>query len=117
MQLETMMNVLRLNDLAESNDLFEGTFRKVNTTAINPSGNRVNSLTPIDMLTKPKMNFTSISGLNNELAIDRLTFEVTKNRYSLNTHTPKNISNETAVNSTSDIVYNRNFYQHKPETD
>ena len=115
MPLETMMNVLRLNDLAESNDMFEGTFRKVNTTSINPSGARVNSLEPIDMLTKPKMNFTSISGLDNELAIDRLDFNVSKNRYNLVTHTPQNILNNAPIQNTTEINYNRNFYEFKPE--
>jgi len=115
MQLETMMNTLRLNDLAESNDRFEGDFRKVNTTAINPSGNTVNALEPIDMITKPKMAFTTITGLDNELAIDRMSFNITKNRYKLVTHTPANKTNNTPINSTSDITYNRNFYTHKPE--
>ena len=115
MQLETMMNTLRLNDLAESNDRFEGDFRKVNTTAINPSGNTVNALEPIDMITKPKMAFTTITGLDNELAIDRMSFNITKNRYKLVTHTPANKTSNTPINSTSDITYNRNFYTHKPE--
>jgi len=115
MQLETMMNTLRLNDLAVSNDRFEGMFRKVNTTAINPSGNRVNALEPIDMITKPKMAFTTITGMDNELAIDKLSFNITKNRYKLITHTPANKASETPLNTTADISYNRNFYKHKPE--
>ena len=115
-QLEVMMNTLRLNDLAKSNDLFEGTFRKVNTTAINPSGNRVNALEPIDMLTKPKMNFTTLSGMDNELAIDRLEFNVSKNRYKLYTHTPGNVSSDIPITPTiTDIRYNRNFYENTPE--
>ena len=115
-QLEVMMNTLRLNDLAESNDLFEGTFRKVNTTAINPSGNRVNALEPIDMLTKPKMNFSTLSGMDNELAIDRLEYNISKNRYKLHTHTPGNVSPDTPVTPTiTDIRYNRNFYENTPE--
>ena len=114
--LETMMNTLRLNDLALANDRFEGTFRKVNTTAINPvDETRVNALEPIDMLTKPKMNFSSIEGMDNELAIDKLTFNVTKNRYQLITHTPKNIPDETPINTNTEINWNRNFYNNKPD--
>lgn len=77
MNLETMMNVLRLNDLAVSNDRFEGTFRKVNKISIQPSGNRINKARPIDLLTKPKLAFTSV-GLDNELAIDYMSFNVAK---------------------------------------
>ena len=115
MNLETMINTLRLNDLALANDRFEGTFRKVNNTAINPSGtNRVNALTPIDMITKPKMNFSTLTGLDNELAIDRMIFNITKNRYELVTHTPKNISYETPLTQNTDVKWNRNFYEFKP---
>ena len=115
MDLEVMMNTLRLNDLANSNDRFEGTFRKVNEVSIQSSGNTINRCRPIDMLTKPKMNFTSVSGLDNELAIDRMVFNVSKNRYQLITHTPGNKSNETPLNTTSDISFNRNFYKFNPE--
>jgi hypothetical protein len=114
MNLETMMNVLRLNDLAVSNDRFEGTFRKVNKTSIQPSGNRINKAKPIDLLTKPKLAFTSV-GLDNELAIDYMSFNVAKNRYKLRTHTPKNITSETPINNNGDIRFNRNFYKFKPE--
>ena len=114
MNLETMMNVLRLNDLAVSNDRFEGTFRKVNKTSIQPSGNRINKAKPIDLLTKPKLAFTSV-GLDNELAIDYMSFNVAKNRFKLRTHTPKNITSETPINNNGDIRFNRNFYKFKPE--
>jgi len=101
--------------LALSNDRFDGTFRKVNTVSINPSGNTIKSLEPINMLTKPKMNFSSIEGMDNELAIDKLTFNVTKNRYQLITHTPKNIPDETPINTNTEINWNRNFYDNKPD--
>jgi hypothetical protein len=115
MNLEVMMNTLRLNDLATSNDRFEGTFRKVNEVSIQPSGNRINRCRPIDMLSKPKLNFTSVSGLDNELAIDKMIFDVSKNRYKLITHTPGNKTSDSALNSTSDISFNRNFYRFNPE--
>ena len=109
--LEAMMHTLRLNDLAASNNRYEGTFRKVNTTAINPSGTRVNSITPIDMLTLPKLGFTSVSGLTDQLAIDRLDFNIAKNRIKLVTHTPS----QTALDSTSDVQTGEGFFEKEPE--
>tara|TARA_R100001163_G_scaffold65474_1_gene62775 strand:- start:1205 stop:3409 length:2205 start_codon:yes stop_codon:yes gene_type:complete len=111
MNLEAMMHTLRLNDLAASNNRYEGTFRKVNTTAINPSGTRVNSITPIDMLTLPKLGFTSVSGLTDQLAIDRLDFNIAKNRIKLVTHTPS----QTALDSTSDVQTGEGFFEKEPE--
>ena len=97
------MNLKRLNDLAVNNDRFNGTFRKIK--------NSNTLLTPIDMLTMPKLNFTSVQSINNQLAIDKLEIDVKANRYKLITHTPT----QSNLTTSSDISQTTGFYEFKPE--
>ena len=100
--LETLVNTQRLNEFATNNLRYEGTFRKISDS---------NGFTkPIDMLTFPKINFSSLADDNHQ-AIDNLEFNVSKNRYSLSTHVPTQ-SNLTPI---SDIESKRDFYEFKPE--
>ena len=101
--LEALMNLKRLNDLAVNNDRFNGTFRKIK--------NSNTLLTPIDMLTMPKLNFTSVQSINNQLAIDKLEIDVKANRYKLITHTPT----QSNLTTSSDISQTTGFYEFKPE--
>ena len=100
--LETLMNFQRLNEYATNNFKYEGTFRKL------PSSD--NFTKPIDMLTFPKIAFSTLTDDNHQ-AIDSLEFNVAKNRYKLTTHIPtqNNLSNFGQIASFTD------FYKHKPE--
>lgn len=100
--LETLMNFQRLNEYATNNLKYEGTFRKL------PSSD--NFTKPIDMLTFPKIAFSTLTDDNHQ-AIDSLEFNVAKNRYKLTTHIPtqNNLSNFGQIASFTD------FYKHKPE--
>lgn len=100
--LETLMNFQRLNEYATNNLKYEGTFRKL------PSSD--NFTKPIDMLTFPKIAFSTLNDDNHQ-AIDSLEFNVAKNRYKLTTHIPtqNNLSNFGQIASFTD------FYKHKPE--
>ena len=101
--LEVLMNLKRLNDLSVNNDRFNGTFRKIK--------NSNTLLTPIDMLTMPKLNFTSTQSIDNQLAIDKLEIDIKANRYKLITHTPT----QSNLTSSSDISFTTGFYEFKPE--
>ena len=100
--LETLMNFERLNEFATSNFRYEGTFRKISDS---------NGFTkPIDMLTFPKINFSSLADDNHQ-AIDNLEFNVSKNKYKLSTHIPTQ-SNLTVYGQ---ISSHTDFYRFKPE--
>ena len=107
--LEELMGMKRLNDMSENNDRVQGTVRKLSDN--DGSGNLDETVTPIDLLTLPKLNFTTVQSINNRLAIDGLSFSVKQNRYKIITHTPSQ-SNLTVA---SDINTVRNFYKFKPE--
>tara|TARA_A100001201_G_scaffold140362_1_gene133383 strand:+ start:2854 stop:5187 length:2334 start_codon:yes stop_codon:yes gene_type:complete len=100
--LETLMNFQRLNEYATNNYKYEGTFRKL------PSSDGFTK--PIDMLTFPKLAFSTLSDDNHQ-AIDSFEFNVAKNRYKLTTHLPtqSNLTNFGQIASFTD------FYKHKPE--
>ena len=101
--LEVLMGLKRLNDLATNNDRFEGTVRKIKSSD--------GFLDPIDMLTLPQLDFTTVQSINNRLAIDRLSLDVKKNRYKLITHTPA----QSELTTTSNVSQNTSFYEFKPE--
>lgn len=100
--LETLMNRQRLNEFANSNDRYEGTFRKI--------ADSNGFLTPLSMLSFPKILFDTFT-VNNHLAIDNYEFDVAENRYTLSTHTPTQ-SNLTVAGDISSIT---SFYKIKPE--
>ena len=108
-ELEELMGMKRLNDMSTNNDSIQGTVRKLSDD--DGSGNLDETVTPIDLLTLPKLNFTTVQSINNRLAIDGLSFSVKQNRYKIITHTPSQ-SNLTVA---SDINTVRNFYKFKPE--
>ena len=101
--LESLMCRLRLADLSINNSRYEGTYRKISDSD--------NYLTPIDMLTFPVLNFTTLPDNTDQTAIDNFEWNVAKNRYVLRTHTP-NQSNLTAF---SDVTFNRAYYDSRPE--
>lgn len=100
--LETLMNRQRLNEFANSNDRYEGTFRKI--------ADSNGFLTPLSMLSFPKILFNTFT-VDNHLAIDNYEFDVAENRYTLSTHTPTQ-SNLTVAGDISSIT---SFYKIKPE--
>lgn len=100
--LETLMNRQRLNEFANSNDRYEGTFRKI--------ADSNGFLTPLSMLSFPKILFDTFT-VDNHLAIDNYEFDVAENRYTLSTHTPTQ-SNLTVAGDISSIT---SFYKIKPE--
>ena len=102
--LENLACMTRLNDLANNNDRYRGTFRKIKDAN--------GFLNPVTMLTLPKLNFTTFQSSSDHLAIDNLTFNVSKNRIKLATHTPQ----QSELTTTSDVNNNRSFYQEKPES-
>ena len=87
---------------ATNNFRYEGTFRK-----IKDSNGFVKN---IDMLTFPKIAFTTLSEDNHQ-AIDNIKFEVAKNRYKITSHIPTQ-SNLTLLGDTNSIT---EFYEQKPE--
>ena len=100
--LETLMNRQRLNEFANSNDRYEGTFKKF--------ADSNGFLTPLNMLSFPKILFDTFT-VDNHLAIDNYEFDVAENRYKLSTHTPTQ-SNLTVAGDISSIT---SFYKIKPE--
>ena len=100
--LENLTCMLRLNDLAINNDRYTGTFRKIKES--------YGYLKPVDLLTLPKLNFTTFQSATNHLAIDNITFNLAKNRIKINTHTPQ----QTKLTATTDVSNNRSFYEEKP---
>ena len=101
--LEILMNLKRLNDLAVNNETFNGTFRKIKSSN--------GFLEPVDMLTLPKLDFTTVQSINNRLAIDKLQVSIKKNRIQLNTHTPT----QSNLTTSSDINMTTGFFKFKPE--
>tara|TARA_R100000654_G_scaffold64904_1_gene92617 strand:+ start:102 stop:2423 length:2322 start_codon:yes stop_codon:yes gene_type:complete len=100
--LEGLMNRQRLNEFATNNFRYEGSYRKI-------AGS--NGFTkPIDMLTFPKINFTTLSEDKHQ-AIDSLEYNVAKNRYKIVAHIPTQ-SNLTQI---GDIESNTDFYEEKPQ--
>ena len=100
--LENLTCMLRLNDLAINNDRYTGTFRKIKESS--------GFLKPVDLLTLPKLNFTTFQSATNHLAIDNINFNLAKNRIKINTHTPQ----QTKLTVTTDVSNNRSFYEEKP---
>ncbi len=100
--LEALINRQRLQEFATNNFRYEGTFRK-----IKDSNGFVKN---IDMLTFPKIAFTTLSEDNHQ-AIDNIKFEVAKNRYKITSHIPTQ-SNLTLLGDTNSIT---EFYEQKPE--
>ena len=101
--LETMMCRLRLADMSTNKGRYEGTFRKTSDSDT--------YLTPIDMLTFPKLNFTSLPANQDQMAIDNFEWNIAKNRYKLRTHTP----NQTNLTAFSDVSFNRGYFDSRPE--
>ena len=101
--LEKLMCRLRLSDVSTNNGRYEGTFRKISDSD--------NYLTPIDMLTFPVLNFTTLPDNTDQTAIDNFEWDVAKNRYKLRTHTP----NQTNLTDFSDITFNRGYFDSRPE--
>lgn len=101
--LETMMCRLRLADVSTNNGRYEGTFRKISDSN--------NFLTPIDLLTFPKLNFTTLPANQDQMAIDNFEWNVAKNRYKIRTHTP----NQTNLTAFSDVTFNRGYFDSRPE--
>ena len=102
-KLENLMELKRLNDLTVNNNRYEGTFRKLKLST--------GFLDPIDMLTFPKLNFTNLSSVTDQMAIDNLEYSISKNRIKLSTHT----SRQGNLTVASDINQNRSFYEYKPK--
>jgi len=100
--LETLINKQRLNEFATNNFRYEGTFRKISDSN--------GFVKIIDMLTLPKINFTTLSEDSHQ-AIDSLEFNVSKNRYSITSHRPTQ-SNLTLLGDINSIT---EFYEEKPE--
>ena len=100
--LETLINKQRLNEFATNNFRYEGTFRKISDSN--------GFVKIIDMLTFPKINFTTLSEDSHQ-AIDSLEFNVSKNRYSITSHRPTQ-SNLTLLGDINSIT---EFYEEKPE--
>tara|TARA_R100000479_G_scaffold157932_2_gene94780 strand:- start:454 stop:2784 length:2331 start_codon:yes stop_codon:yes gene_type:complete len=100
--LETLTNFQRLNEFAINNFRYEGTFRKLSDSS--------GFTKPIDMLTFPKLAFSTLSDDNHQ-AIDNLEFNVSKNRYKFSTHIPTQ-SNLTAFGQIASFT---DFYKFKPE--
>ena len=100
--LETLMNFQRLNEFAINNFRYEGTFRKLSDSS--------GFTKPIDMLTFPKLAFSTLSDDNHQ-AIDNLEFNVSKNRYKFSTHIPTQ-SNLTGFGQIASFT---DFYKFKPE--
>ena len=63
------------------------------------------------MLTFPKLNFTNLSSVTDQMAIDNLEYSISKNRIKLSTHT----SRQGNLTVASDINQNRSFYEYKPK--
>jgi hypothetical protein len=101
--LEKLMCRLRLSDVSTNNGRYEGTFRKISDSD--------NYLTPIDMLTFPVLNFTTLPDNTDQIAIDNFEWDVAKNRYKLRTHTP----NQTNLTAFSDVSFNRGYFDSRPE--
>ena len=101
--LETLISRLRLNDMAVNNNLYEGTFRK------NKESN--NFLTPVDMLTFIRFNFSTFSENTDQQAIDNLQYQVSENRFKLKTHTP----NQSSITAENDINSRRGFFKDRPQ--
>lgn len=101
--LEKLMCRLRLSDVSTNNGRYEGTFRKIKDSD--------NFLTPIDLLTFPKMNFTTLSENTDKMAIDNLEYNMAKNRIKLRTHTPS----QTNLTQFNDISVNRGYFDSRPE--
>jgi hypothetical protein len=89
--------------MSTNNGRYEGTFRKISDSD--------NYLTPIDMLTFPKLNFTSLPSDQDQMAIDNFEWNIAKNRYKLRTHTP----NQTNLTAFSDVSFNRGYFDSRPE--
>ena len=101
--LEKLMSRLRLSDLSTNNGRYEGTFRKIKTNSLR--------IDPINLLTFPKFNFTSMPDNTDKTAVDNLTYNVAKNRYSLRTHTPS----QTNLNDFDDVKASRGYFDSRPE--
>tara|TARA_R100000426_G_scaffold55970_1_gene40002 strand:- start:55 stop:2457 length:2403 start_codon:yes stop_codon:yes gene_type:complete len=101
--LEAMMCRLRLADLSDNNNMYEGTFRKTSDSD--------NLLLPISMLTFPKLNFTTLPDNTDQMAIDNLEWNVSKNRYKIKTH----VSNQSNLRSFSSTSRSRGFFTSRPE--
>jgi len=101
--LETMMCRVRLADVSTNNGRYEGTYRKISDSD--------SYLTPINMLTFPKLNFTTLPANQDQMAIDNLEWNVAKNRYRIRTHTP----NQQNLTAFSDVTFNRGYFNSRPE--
>lgn len=101
--LEILMCRLRLSDVSTNNGRYEGTYRKIKDSS--------GFLTPINMLTFPKMNFTTMPDNTDKTAIDNFEWNVAKNRYKLRTHTP----NQTNLTAFSDVSFTRGYFDSRPE--
>ena len=101
--LEKLMCRLRLSDVSTNNGRYEGTFRKIK----NSSG----FLSPINLLTFPKMNFSTMPDNTDQTAIDNFEWNVAKNRYKLKTHTPNQIN----LTDFNDLSVNRGYFDARPE--
>ena len=101
--LEILMCRLRLSDVSTNNGRYEGTYRKISDSD--------SYLTPINMLTFPKLNFTTLPANQDQMAIDNLEWHVAKNRYKLRTHTP----NQTNLTDDGDVSFTRGYFDSRPE--
>ena len=101
--LEAMMCRLRLADLSVNNNIYEGTFRKTSDSDT--------YLTPITMLTFPKLNFTTMPDNTDQMGIDNLEYNVAKNRYKIKTH----VSNQDNLRDFSTTSRSRGYFSTRPE--